>query len=321
MNRFENTDTKEKYYIPMSDEEFEKILETMKCPLDQAELWTRELNIILKNISDNTNNKYTQDTKNLNKKDDREKYRTPELVNKDCTVRMEGSQIKECGPFSKEEIKDDMQWIADCENKWSNGQGAEAFREAKTKTHGDLWEKALTVIFHKILGSDFLVVRASKYDDLKNGIDTFLVNADGDIICALDEVSTEKGSDLAKIKSQKAEEKNKLGGAKIKYGLSFDKNKNIVKKSIKNIPMFYMRLSGEKLVELLKEIHLNPHESKVSNIEFEIFDSLIASLEKQIIEENDNEKIPDKLKQKMKQLSNSLEKMKKIRDKKIIENE
>jgi len=321
MSRFDQPDTyKEKHYIPMTDEEFDRILKAMECPLNQTEIWTKKLDVVLKNIQENINTKFTQKTEHLKNPIDRKEKIIPKLVNDDCTISMNAFQICECGPFSREEMQPDKNKIIELEEYWSNGKGAKNFREEKSKNHGELWEKALTVIFHKILGLKILVVRASKYDDLINGIDTYLVDENGNIICALDEVSTERGSELEKIKSQKVEDKNKSGGAKIKYGLSLDKERNIVKKSIENIPMFYMRLSGERLVQLLKEMCNNSNKDSILDIEFAIFNDLIFSLERQINEEKDNKSISSELREKMEQLLNSIENMKRIKNEKYLQN-
>lgn len=313
-NRFdqpkENTYERPNY---MTDREFLNILEKMYCPEGQTEIWSKSLDRTLKEIHAEINSEHKAEFKNRNGK--KKKSGAMKIVEEDCTVRMNAFQIGEGGPFNKGEIKKDKAEIDRLKELWSDGKGLEIFDKERSKTHGELWEKALTIMLYKIL-PEFLVVRASEHDDIKNGIDNYLLDENGNAICGLDEVSTDDESELHQIKSDKVENKNIEGGATIKYGLAFNKENNIVKDTIKNIPVFYIRISGEKLVTLLKAIYTNPSLDKISDVEFEIFDELTASLKRQIERERNNEKIPEIVQEKICNFSDSLARMQEIKDEK-----
>jgi pyruvate dehydrogenase complex dehydrogenase (E1) component len=104
----------------------------------------------------------------------------------------------------------------------------------------------LACVFHRILGREFVVASASVYDDYFNGIDTVLVDKEtGDVICALDEVHDEEGRARHQKKIESIIKTAKKGGAKIKYGITFEKDdktgaNKLVQKTISNIPKFYL---------------------------------------------------------------------------------
>jgi len=299
----------------MTNREFLNFLERMNCPEDQIELWSISIDKTLKEIHTEINNEYKVKLDNKNGK----KKEGKKIVNEDCTVRMNAFKFGEGGLVSKDEMMIDKAEIDRLKNIFSEGKELWIFDKERSRTHGELWEKALTIMLYKIL-PDYLIFRASEYDDYKNGIDNYLLDEKGNPICGLDEVSTNDQSELHQEKSAKVEDKNIKGGATIKYGLAFDKEKNIVKDAIENIPVFYMRISGAKLVTVLKAIYINPGLDKISDIEFEIFDELIASLERQIEREIENEKIPEIVKEKMSKFSDSLERMKEIKNEKYQQN-
>jgi len=97
----------------------------------------------------------------------------------------------------------------------------EEYEKKKELSDGDQLEMLKTIIFHRNLGDEFIVVRASNYDDIKGGVDNVIVNKKtGNVICAFDEGSPRKG-DQFEEKHKKTLEKNRKGGAKLKYGLTF----------------------------------------------------------------------------------------------------
>ena len=105
------------------------------------------------------------------------------------------------------------------------------------------WEKAAVILMAR-LAPEFLVARASAYDDYKNGVDNIILDKEtGDIICAFDEVRDEPGGQRQKKKAADLL-KYARRGATIKYGLGFEKDetgaRKLIRKEIKNIPKFYL---------------------------------------------------------------------------------
>ena len=160
----------------------------------------------------------------------------------------------------------------------------EQFNEDRQKTFGSLWEKAKTVLCNELLGSDFIVVRATKSDDYQNGIDNIIINKNnGDIVCAFDEVSAEEKSQSHENKLDKVELENEQGGVTIDYGITI-KDGNIVKKQFNNIPILALGISLNKLIELLEAISCTDKDKKEENdkIKIGIFMELLNSLREQV---------------------------------------
>ena len=272
-----------KKYEPITEKRFREIIESeFGNPEKMIDLWVKNLKNYLENISKKINDEY-----GVAINSDGEK-RDTKLLNEDGTVRMNAFRIGEGGPY-KNENKNDKKHIEYLEKKWEEEEGWN--EEKKEKNFGELWEKAKTVILNKIIGTKFIVVRASKHDDYENGVDNIIINKEtGNVVCAFDEVSAEKGTEKEVEKSEKVEEKNKEGGATIKYGLTVNKEKQIIKKEINNIPIFYLRLSGEDLVKLLHEMDYKSE--KLSEIELNVFGDLVDSLKEQL-KELEKKAIPD----------------------------
>ena len=270
----ENEKPEFKKYEPITEEKFRKIIksEFKINPEKIIELWIKRLNNSLENISKKTNSEYS---KAIN--DDGEE-RDSVLLNKDGTTRMNAFNKGEAGPYRKED-KSDKEYIKYLEKEWEEKEGWS--EEKKEKNFGELWEKAKTIILNKIIGSKFIVARASKYDNYKNGVDNVIVD-EGNIAGAFDEVSAEEGTRKEAEKSEKVEEKNKEGGATIKYGITVNREKQIIKKEVNNVPVFYLRLSGKELVKTLNEMDYESKEP--SKVELNVFDNLIDSLKEQLEE-------------------------------------
>lgn len=161
------------------------------------------------------------------------------------------------------------------------------FRKNKENNPSAQLEKAITGLLHKVLGSEFMVMRSSDYDDYFYGIDNVIVNREtGDVICAFDEVHDEKDGKRQLKKIKKIKDVAGRGGATLKYGITFEKDEvtgknKLVKKSIKNIPVFYLGLSSKELSGLVSRMDFSSG-SEANSFELEIFGNLVESLKGQI---------------------------------------
>lgn len=178
------------------------------------------------------------------------------------------------------------------QNHWSEeGQAltdkiVAKFIEKRDSSNPALLEKAVTVIFHKVLGDKFVVMRSSKHDDYENGVDNIIVNKEtGDVVCAFDEVHGETKHGGADRKEEKIKRKAQKGGAHVKYGLTFENdengNKKMVKKEIANVPTFFLSMEPQDLQEVLKSMSSNLNDAP-SEAELKVFDQFIISLDSQI---------------------------------------
>ncbi len=239
--------------------------------------------------------------------------------------------------YGEEEIGDDERMIKNKRLMWSaaTNEGTQKFYkqqygwkeeggelvqkivnkylENRESSNPALLEKAVMVVFHKILGEKFLVMRSSVHDDYENGVDNIFVNKEtGDVICAFDEVHGEAKHGRIDDKKAKMIRKAHDGGADIKYGLTFEEGgKKLVKKQIENVPDFYLSLEPQDLQNLLA--NLNPDlNSRPSEVELKVFDDFILSLEEQAGVLSDAA-IPSKVKKNVDSFKKSLVEIKKLR--------
>ncbi len=224
------------------------------------------------------------------------------VLNADCSVNMDNF-----AGMSGYDVEADKKEIEAKEAEWSDANTTNENRLAyfsdfglntpearlaywknkKEESENEKLEKAVMVLFHKILRSEFLVARASAHDDYVNGIDTIIVDSKTQkVVGAFDEV---KGEEIFKRNRDKKEKVRKIakeGGAKLKYGVTLEKDpqsgeQKLFKKEIRNLPLFLVSLTKEELREMLSGMNYQ-FESKVSETELKVFNQLMASFEEQI---------------------------------------
>ncbi len=262
------------------------------------------------------------------------------VLNADCSVNMDNF-----AGMSGYDVRADKKEIGAKEAEWSDANTTNENRLAyfsdlglntpearlaywKNKKEGsenEKLEKAVVVLFHKILRSEFLVVRASTHDDYANGIDTIIVDSKTQkVVGAFDEV---KGEEIFKRNRDKKEKVRKIakeGGAKLKYGVNLEKDsqgggpaspaggQKLVKKEIRNLPLFLVSLTKEELRGMLSGMNYQL-ESKVSEAELKVFNQLTASFEEQVaMLESEKGSIPSAVFANIRIFKESLGRMKKL---------
>lgn len=266
-----------------------------------------------------------------------------DIISEDCSIRLRALEESKQGPYTASEIDEDEEFIREREVEWSSADNPnvqdfykekfiarrgrkkyeqkygntppeemvrEEYKEEKKKSKGCLFEMAKTAVFHKMLKPGFAVMRASAFDDYKNGIDNVLVNIEtGDVVCAFDEVYDDIDHKRTEDKLEKMKKKARQGGAEIKYGITFEKDsktgKNqLVKKPIRNVPNFYLALSATELKELLAGMSYGINEAP-NKVEAQVFNKFVGFLAEQV-EILKTEKIPNVVMENLNKFSKSL---------------
>lgn len=222
-------------------------------------------------------------------------YGIADIVDARGAIRMEG--FSGAGGFSEERIKSDFEEVREREIEWSGAReervrefyktqyGAETeeeivriYKENKEKEKNGQMEMFVSALFHKMLKDDFVVVRASAYDDYTNGIDTVMVNVKtGDVVCAFDEVHDHKASARMEEKEEKIKKKALRGGSTLAYGIGMEEGK-LVRKAAEHLPVFFLSLSTKDLEDALAGMNYG---AEVSEKEREVFGMFLSSLKNQ----------------------------------------
>ncbi len=149
----------------------------------------------------------------------------------------------------------------------------------------ELVEMLTTLLLHKGLGPDYIVVRTCKGDDY-NGIDNIIVHKpSGTVVCAFDDFHSGFSDDSEDKKLNYIKGASKKGGVPIKYCFTV-KEGRLVTKSTNNVPIFYLAFNVTELDEALQNIDTkDPH--SLSTKEELYYDKIIDAFSKQlpIIEE------------------------------------
>lgn len=128
-------------------------------------------------------------------------------------------------------------------------KSSEAEREKKV---GELLERFTTLVLHENLKEDFIVYRATRYDDYVNHVDQILIDKEtGHAVCALDEKAP-KTKEWYKRKKEEILDRNLKGGAKINFGYKFEKGK-LTPSRLRNIPILCLPLDEETLKEAIND--------------------------------------------------------------------
>ncbi|HZJ41569.1 MAG TPA: hypothetical protein VFD51_00945 [Patescibacteria group bacterium] len=252
-----------------------------KKKMPSPEIYLSDLKIKLNNLSNRLNNEYEA------------------FLDKNGQVEMIGDDEDACRTL-----------ISNKESLWANDSGLtkEAMLVNREKNPANIAEIATTLLFDKVLSEDFIIVRASTYDDYENGADQLIIDKEtGAVICGLDDaILGESVKDTGEKKALKIDKKMKSGGAQIKFGLTVN-NGALERKNLSHIPIFYFNLNKSEMNMILKSLSSNI--SAVSTDEQRVYNQLINSLLSQASEYEKKDELHPKLKDNLKNFTPSLIKM------------
>jgi len=177
------------------------------------------------------------------------------------------------------------------------------------KQSGEKLEMLKTGIFNKFLSDNLVIVRASRFDDIKNGVDNVMINRqNGSVVCALDEVGEIRGVRFEDKKEQVLK-KNHKGGINLKYALTVQNGQIKPGKAIDSVPIFYLALSPEYIQKGIQEF-VSSADKPPSDYERKIFDYFISSLDAQIKALELNTELKTSLKERMSNFKTTISQVK-----------
>ena len=214
-------------------------------------------------------------------------------------------QMEMVGPS----LDEDQLFIELREKTWAQevGKSEAEMRASKEKNPANITEMATTLLFDKIIGDKFIIVRASTYDDYANGADQLIIDKEtGAVICGLDDVIGNIGDDGGEVKEKKIRAKMKHGGAEIKYGATMVEG-GLKRQSLDHIPMFYFSLSKKELDSILAA--LTEDREIVTASEISVYTKLVDSLVAQAASFTADSSLHPQLRNNLRNLQPSIEKM------------
>lgn len=196
-------------------------------------------------------------------------------------LRIDMGSFGNRSPYSSTKVEDDQRAIEVSEERWYGNLSKKEIEKERRERWGEKLEMLKTVVFHKFIGQDFLVVRTSLHDDFRNKVDNLIVDRKtGDPVCAFDELLGGDAHDhRAKKKKEDILEINVQSGARVEYGITFKEGQK-VKTALEGIPIFHLMLSGGELQKLIDSIGLSLREKNFT--EEKIFKDFITSIEGQV---------------------------------------
>lgn len=200
-------------------------------------------------------------------------------VTKECKI--DAKAFREI--YGDDELKKDEKEVERLKEIYAKEKGlsVEELEKKKMMKDGEQLEMLKTAIFHKNLGPDFVVVRASDYDDIKRKVDNVIVNKKtGNVICAFDEGSPMSG-DKYENKQKEIIERDKKGGANLKYGLTFkDGQEKPHLKELTGLPIFLLALPPSEIQEGMEKFDEDDdYEKKLFKVFITEIDTQIKKME------------------------------------------
>lgn len=190
----------------------------------------------------------------------------------DDECRIKPSEFKKI--FAPDALQKDEDKVKKIKKEWNQKAQNEGYKSYKDKPEvikGETLEMAKILVFNGYWFNKKLIsVRTAEYDDIFNGVDEIIFDIETKTpLAAIDETTNAKD----KIKKL-FREKMYLGG-KIKYGLGFNKEGNIEKRTYeKNLPLFIIPVSEEELLA----INANIIEGKSSFESLKTANNILQSL-------------------------------------------
>jgi len=189
----------------------------------------------------------------------------------DSNCRLDMDSFQEI--YSQEKIEDDKRTVREREKKWYRDLPQEGIKKG-----GEKLEILKTIIFHKFIGENFIVVRTSTYDDIINKADNLILEKKtGNPVCAYDE-AVDVGGQVLEKKKMRILDRNKEGGTRLKYGIALKENK-LIKGEVEGIPLYYLCFPIEHLEKAKREIL--PSLNEVSDYEKKVFEYFVALMQAQ----------------------------------------
>lgn len=184
--------------------------------------------------------------------------------------------------YGEEEIEKDEKEVGRLNKIFAeeNRMSVDEWNKKKILQPEEQLEMLTTIVFHKNLDTNFVVVRASEYDDYINKVDNIIIHKKtGKVICAFDEVTnTHKENRHFNSKKDAILEKNNKDGAEIKYGITFENGgEKMNLEKLSHIPIFHLSLSRREIEKELAEF-------SDENKEEELFKTLSGQIVSQIKE-------------------------------------
>ncbi len=147
----------------------------------------------------------------------------------------------------------------------------------KTAAESELFEHLVPIIFTKMVPERVVAVRSSLYDDLKNGIDTVIVNREnGDVVCSVDEVVFGNKRTLHNKEQQILSING--GYARLEYGYKKQDDGSFMPtdRSAGDFPLCSLSIPGNMVFTIIEQMKGNL--TDVSVLEKRAFDYFIRNM-------------------------------------------
>jgi len=205
-----------------------------------------------------------------------------DLVDVNCSLAENFLEVDEDDLGEIKDRENELSSTFELDKEMKDEKRLELWRANKETSKANITEMLITALLNKFIGDDFIVVRASRFDDYFNGVDNVIVNKKtGEVVCAFDEIRENHRSGRLADKIERAKMLTKrFGGTRVKYGITITDGK-IQKARFNGVPVFVLSLA-EDIYEKLAQGFNYDSNTEYSEIEKEVFGALMDLVNGQI---------------------------------------
>ena len=165
----------------------------------------------------------------------------------------------ETGYYTKEEVEQDKEKVMEMEEKFARSNETKTPEQKNIDKIAETFEKAVSVIFHYALKAKkkLSIVPTARHTDIFDGVDSFIVDEDGQVICAIDETTSNRDNIIQGSKLDNALKRNREKEETIKYGIALNqKEKKWYPSQLKreDAPLAYLSMPREEIVEFIANL-------------------------------------------------------------------
>jgi hypothetical protein len=216
------------------------------------------------------------------------------ITDSENRIEMRSFYTKVGGPYSKTQDSQktqDLQLIKELERGFAHVDDfpdkearLKEWKEKRRLEDARLAESVATIILHKALGPNYLVMKSSVYDDYVNGVDTIVFDKyTGEIVCTFDEVFDSEAllgnKRYDKKLAQVTEAGTDTGGVNIKYGLTLDVvSGQYIRTAVQDVPLICLNINRDSLHKLLRQYNKSNDQS---SFELDVLRRIVGDIQKQ----------------------------------------
>ena len=159
--------------------------------------------------------------------------------------------------YAREKLENDDRAVTKSSNGIAEDRLGISRTDAVNENISSDFEQLVPILFTKVFGEKIAAFRASRYDDLKNGVDNILLDREtGDVVCAIDEIVISSSHTVETYRKKKEKvRKRSAVGVKIDYGYQIGPDGTAVPESrYADCPLLCLGIKRDDFLKVISRV-------------------------------------------------------------------